>query len=113
LSWFSLLHQFDTWDIDKNAPLNSGEEPDVIRQAPQPDMEILLTFSKLRLLQGLDQGDPAAALKDVRVLAQLLMTQDSEWGLSLALNLLNIEEIFIRGIDPKIRSTLSWSIVPD
>jgi len=72
-SWMKRLHEFDHWTIESD-PRFRSKEPFSIIDADIPDLPVLATWAKLRLLDGLRRGDLASARAEVTQLARLLAT---------------------------------------
>ncbi len=77
--WMHELLAFDYWSLLATGPLR--DHPDVpFFEAPLPNYVTLQTWSKLRLLKGLREGDLAAASLEVRHLADLIASSGTLLG---------------------------------
>ncbi len=77
--WMRELLAFDHWSLLTAGPLR--DHPDVpFFEAPLPNYVTLQTWAKLRLLQGLREGDLAAASLEVRHLADLIASSGTLLG---------------------------------
>ena len=80
LSIFSGLANFDHWDLERDSPISDLAAKNLFvppTRLPLPDVTDLLTLAKLRLIDGGLRGDYLSALRDVRTLAQLMMTTEN------------------------------------
>jgi hypothetical protein len=107
-SWWKQLEQFDHWNFDRTGPAYGGNENYLILAAPIPNYVSLRDWSKLRLLQGRETGKVLDALKDVRHLAELIMTNETLVSTMVAISLLGLETAFVESFDEKSRARLQW-----
>lgn len=80
LSLFSKLSNFDHWDLERESPVSDLASKNQFvppTRLPIPDITDLMTLTKLRLIDGGLRADYLNALRDVRALAQLMMTTEN------------------------------------
>lgn len=80
-SWMRNLNQYDHWDIFSHGPLSraiKNQTADISPfSMPTPDGWALLFLAKLRLMKAVVDHKPLLALREVRQLAKLLLSQES------------------------------------
>jgi hypothetical protein len=89
LAWMATLHTFGFWDLESEGPLKS--RPLMVLTEPSVEVGSLLALAKARLGQGLKQGDPRAAAREVRELARLCFTTEQLIGSMIGIALLAVE----------------------
>jgi hypothetical protein len=80
LSIFKDLSTYDHWDIERESPISELAAKQTFvppTRLPIPDVSDLTTVVKLRLIDGGLRRDFLPALRDVRALAQLMMTTEN------------------------------------
>lgn len=90
-AWMGQLSGYGYWELQTGSPWSLGETFDWL-EAPLPGFQLLITWSKLRLLKGLADGQPAAASAEVRQLAKLSFTTEILLGEMIALAILQAED---------------------
>ncbi len=91
---FENLKEFQIWDIETATPIASLiQEQEFLspHHLPSPDTLDLLSATKIRLLRGTLDGQPLAALLEVRQFASLLLTTESLQLLLTGLAALDLE----------------------
>lgn len=80
LSLFKNIGKFDHWDLERDSPISELASRGIFvppTRLPIPDTSDLITLAKLRLIDGGLRQDYLPALRDVRALAQLMMTTEN------------------------------------
>ncbi|MEW6431712.1 MAG: hypothetical protein AB1730_09395 [Myxococcota bacterium] len=90
VGWLSRLEAFGSWDIEGEESPLAAIPFDPLTE-PLPDFTALQTFAKVRLLQGLEQGDVVRAAAEVRHLARLAYSTEHLVGAATAVSLLGLE----------------------
>lgn len=83
------LLEYDHWDWERGSP--SELDGSIGGSAPWPELGNLVTLAKIRLLQGLANGDSAQAGREVRQLARLMYSTESLVGASMSALVLGME----------------------
>lgn len=94
ISFFKEVSRFEYWDIEKNSPIEhliSRGEFVLPSKIPLPEALDLLTAVKVRLMRGSIDGNPVAALKDVRKFAMLLLTTENYQLVMVGLATIDLE----------------------
>ena len=94
LQIFEKLRSYDYWNIEQNSPLSQLKAQSKFlapSQLPLPDAMELISLSKVRLIKGSVDKQPLAALRDVRQLAQLLLTTENFNLVTAGLAILDLE----------------------
>lgn len=79
-SLFDDLSSFDHWNIENQSPIAKIKEHDVFvppNLLPTPETSDLTALAQLRLMRGAADNDALRALKDVRRLAELMLTTEN------------------------------------
>ena len=84
-SWMEAVHQYDHWEFAHADPPPNETMP------PTPDFTELYWWCDIHLRRGIHNRDPAPAARDVRHVAQLLISTEDEIAAMLAAALLNQE----------------------
>lgn len=85
LSWMSRLSEYDCWDLDRSGP-REALTPKTFNELillPSPNYSPLLKAGKLRIIQGVQQGEAGKAIKEVHDLGRLLLTTEDTIGVTI------------------------------
>lgn len=115
LSLFSELQNYDRWDIELASPISQlAESGEFIPpgRLPVPDAGDLTALARLRLMKGAEQRDFLTALKEVRKLAELLLTTEYQQLFLAGLTVLDHERKAYRYfVDERGFSPAAWQPV--
>lgn len=96
LGWMKGLERFAVWDLEAPGSPRRSADPTTWADAPIPNFTVLSMVAKARLLQGLRAGEGAAAAAEVRALARLATTTETNIG--------NLFGIALAAIEAKARA---------
>lgn len=105
-SWLTELQKYDHWSYDQSGPAYDESKEYKIIVAPTPEYSELQSWSKLRLLLGRDRGDLTAAFREVRQLAQLVMTHETLLSSMVAIAIMGLESKMYKELDKKSQSQI-------
>jgi hypothetical protein len=94
-SWMAQLQGYDDWSLATvGAVADTASTIDPL-WSPIPDYGVLTAYAKLRLVQALQQGDTAAALAQVRHLANIVASNGILIAQIQAARLISLEQPFL------------------
>lgn len=80
MSLFAQLREFDHWDIEVNSPIEKvGVTQPFLNgiELPTPDVTNLMVLSQFYLMKAVDTHETLQTLKDIRHLAQLMLSTEN------------------------------------
>ena len=115
LTWMSQLSQFDHWDLERHSPwdeVSADEEAADWFRDREPHLEGLTPWVKLRLMKGLESGEPWDALGETRQLVRLLLSTETLLASVEAMVLLHLErEAYVAALASRPDKVSGWPVV--
>lgn len=111
LSWMARLANHDCWDVNDSGPRKdfTPSSTDDLFALSLPLYTNLMAAGKLRILQGVQQGEAAQALKETHDLGRLLLTTENTIGVTIGeLLLISVSKV----VSALEREGVSLSEVP-
>ncbi len=107
-SWLSSLQGFDHWNFDLSLT-QDNPIPAKPWKMQRSNLQPLLHWLKLHYIIAKEKNEIVRALSDGRHLARLLSTTDTPIGLQFSLEILKLENEFLKSLTEANKVGLSWA----